>query len=110
VLWVIRVALQPERSQTLHIFHCCFVLCVCLLEGNVNFGLPAFALIEKRLGDFAMFCAHHILLFGDVAIMHYTAQKFLQLPTEAAPTRFSDQGRSPSYHGRWPYYQLLSAP
>jgi hypothetical protein len=81
-LWVIRVALQPERSQTLHIFHRRFMLSVFLPEGTVNFRLPPFAFIEKRFGNFAIFCAHHILLLGNVAIMRHATQKFLQPPTK----------------------------
>ncbi len=46
------------------------MLSVFLLERAGNLSFPPFSFVENRLSHFAIFCAHHILLFGgNAAIM-----------------------------------------
>jgi hypothetical protein len=61
----LRVSLQPERFQALHIFDRGLMPGMLLVEGVINFSLLPFALVECRFGHFAIFCAHHVLLFSE---------------------------------------------
>jgi hypothetical protein len=60
-----RVSLQPERSQAVHIFDHSLMSNMLLLEGIINLSLPPFAFFEYRFGHFAIFGDHHVLLFPE---------------------------------------------
>jgi hypothetical protein len=46
----LRVTLQPERTQAVHVLDRRFVLCVFLLEGAVYLGLSTLVLVECGFG------------------------------------------------------------
>jgi hypothetical protein len=65
-LWGLRVALQPERSQAVHIFDHRLVPSMLFLEGILNLRLATLVFIEYRFGYFAVFCAHHACFFRGI--------------------------------------------
>ena len=82
----LRVALQPQRSQAVHIFDHRLLPGMLLLEGILNLRLPTLVLIEYGFGHFAMFCAHHNRFFmGECSQNAQREQKFLAAGSRARP-------------------------
>jgi hypothetical protein len=61
----LRVALQPQRSQAVHIFDRRIVLGMLLLKGVLDLRLTAFVFIENRFGYFVGLCAHQGCCSGE---------------------------------------------
>jgi hypothetical protein len=58
------LALQPKRSQAIHVFNSRFPPRTLLLESHVYFGFPTLIFIKRGFGHFAVFCVHDILPGG----------------------------------------------
>jgi hypothetical protein len=58
-LCALRLALQPQRSQPVHIFDRRLVPGMLLLQRAFDLRLTALVFIENSFGCFAVFCAHN---------------------------------------------------
>jgi hypothetical protein len=66
-LSALRVALQAQRPQAVHVFYRRLVPGMLLVEGILDLRLPALVFVKYRFGDFALFCAHKSCFSGEHA-------------------------------------------